>query len=78
CTLKYDWNATFQWTKTSGKTPTENTGPTYDHTTSYSVTGSYIYIEASPQIPGDAARLFSDWMEPNEVVCIQFWYHMHG
>ena len=45
---------------------------------SYSVTGSYIYIEASPQIPGDAARLFSDWMEPNEVVCIQFWYHMHG
>ena len=33
CSLKYDWNATFQWTITSGKTPTENTGPRYDHTT---------------------------------------------
>ena len=45
---------------------------------SYSKTGSYIYIEASPQMPGDAARLLSDWIEPNEEVCIQFWYHMYG
>ena len=44
----------------------------------YSITGSYIYIEASPQLPGDRARLLSDWMGPNEVVCIQFWYHMYG
>ena len=45
---------------------------------SYSTTGSYIYIEASPQMPGDAARLLSDWIEPIEEVCIQFWYHMYG
>ncbi|PFX15365.1 G-protein coupled receptor GRL101 [Stylophora pistillata] len=77
CNLKYDRNATFQWTIASGKTPTENTGPSYDHTT-LSKDGSYIYIEASPQMPGDAAKLLSDWMEPNEKVCIQFWYHMYG
>ena len=29
-------------------------------------------------MPGDAAKLLSDWMEPNEKVCIQFWYHMYG
>ena len=40
--------------------------------------GSYIFIEASPRSPGDKARLISDEIEPNEVVCLQFWYHMHG
>lgn len=40
--------------------------------------GSYIFIEASPRSPGDKARLISDEIEPNEVVCVQFWYHMHG
>ena len=29
-------------------------------------------------MPGDAARLLSDWIELNEEVCIQFWYHMYG
>ena len=24
------------------------------------------------------ARLLSDNIEPNENVCVQFWYHMHG
>ena len=40
--------------------------------------GSYIYIEASRRNFGDEARLLSDWMEPNETVCVKFWYHMHG
>ena len=40
--------------------------------------GSYIYIEASPQRPGDVARLLSEWMEPNQSACVQFWYHMYG
>ena len=40
--------------------------------------GSYIYIEASPQRPGDVARLLSEWMEPNQTACVQFWYHMYG
>ena len=40
--------------------------------------GLYIFIEASKKNPGDKARLFSDETEPNENVCVQFWYHMHG
>ena len=40
--------------------------------------GLYIFIEASQRGPGDQARLLSDEIEPNEVVCVQFWYHMHG
>ena len=40
--------------------------------------GSYIYIEASPQRSGDVARLLSEWMEPNQSACVQFWYHMYG
>ena len=40
--------------------------------------GSYIYIEASGRNFGDKARLLSDWMEPDETVCFQFWYHMYG
>ena len=42
------------------------------------VSGSYIYIEASQRKPGERARLLSSWMEPNETICLQFWYHMHG
>ena len=40
--------------------------------------GSYIFIEASQKNPGDKARLLSGWIEPNETICVQFWYHMHG
>ena len=40
--------------------------------------GFYIYIEASRRNFGDEARLLSDWMKPNETVCVKFWYHMHG
>ena len=39
---------------------------------------SYVFIEASKKNPGDKARLLSDEIEPNENVCVQFWYHMHG
>ena len=42
------------------------------------ISGSYIYIEASQRKPGERARLLSSWMEPNETICLQFWYHMHG
>ncbi|KAL9987547.1 hypothetical protein ACROYT_G001872 [Oculina patagonica] len=61
----------------SGQTPTENTGPSNDHT-SFNKDGSYIFIEASQRNPGDEARLLSDEIGPNETVCVQFWYHMHG
>jgi len=61
----------------SGQTPTESTGPSYDHT-SLNKDGSYIFIEASKRNPGEKARLLSGWIEANETVCVQFWYHMHG
>ena len=32
--------------------------------------GSYIFIEASPRSPGDKAKLISDEIEPNGVVCV--------
>ena len=44
----------------------------------FSFPGSYIFIEASQRSPGEKARLLSGWIEPNETVCVQFWYHMHG
>ncbi|XP_022810271.1 uncharacterized protein LOC111347272, partial [Stylophora pistillata] len=77
CGLKPDKNATFQWTVGSHQTLTEGSGPSYDHT-SFSKDGFYIYIEASRRNFGDEARLLSDWMKPNETVCVKFWYHMHG
>ncbi|XP_020615666.1 MAM and LDL-receptor class A domain-containing protein 1-like [Orbicella faveolata] len=77
CGLKADKNATFHWTVGSGQTPTESTGPSYDHT-SLNKDGSYIFIEASKRNPGEKARLLSGWIEANETVCVQFWYHMHG
>ena len=40
--------------------------------------GSYVFIEASHRRYGDKARLISDWLEPNETMCLQFWYHMQG
>lgn len=40
--------------------------------------GTYIYIEASRRSHGDRARLMSEWIEPNKVICLQFWYHMFG
>ena len=40
--------------------------------------GAYIYIEASRRRHGDRARLISEWMEPNKIICLQFWFHMFG
>lgn len=40
--------------------------------------GSYIFIDAFDKNLGDKARLLSGWMEANQAVCLQFWYHMHG
>ena len=50
----------------------------YKLETDFYFAGSYIFIEASQRSPGDEARLSSDEIEPNEAVCVQFWYHMHG
>ncbi|XP_078369213.1 uncharacterized protein LOC144653157 isoform X3 [Oculina patagonica] len=77
CGLKHDNSMEHQWNLNSGKTPSTDTGPRYDHTT-YSQRGAYIYIEASKRRQGDRARLMSEWMEPNKVICLQFWYHMFG
>ena len=56
--------------------------PTCMHTSHiknfYFSPGSYIFIEASHRRYGDKARLISDWLEPNETMCLQFWYHMQG
>ena len=48
------------------------------HTPILLLSGAYIFIEASQKNSGEQARLLSDWIEPNETVCVQFWYHMHG
>ena len=40
--------------------------------------GRYVFIEASHRKYGDKARMISDWLEPNETMCLQFWYHMQG
>ncbi|XP_068718037.1 uncharacterized protein [Montipora capricornis] len=43
-----------------------------------SICGGYIYIEASQRQFGDRARLTSDWLHQNKLVCLQLWYHMFG
>lgn len=45
--------------------------------------GYYVYIETSWQSPNDTAVLESVIVpktsgKPNSLVCLQFWYHMHG
>ena len=37
-----------------------------------------MFVDASDKNPGDEARMLSDWMEANETVCVQFWYHIYG
>lgn len=46
-------------------------------------TGFYVYIETSGQSPNDTAVLYSPAVpttsgKPNNMVCLQFWYHMYG
>lgn len=38
----------------------------------------FLFIEASQRRHGENAEILSDWLEPNETVCLQFWYHMQG
>ena len=40
--------------------------------------GSFLFIETSPMQRGDSVGLVSGFLKPNETVCLQFWYHMHG
>jgi hypothetical protein len=40
--------------------------------------GIYIFIEASERKDGDKARIISGWLNANETLCLQFWYHMYG
>ena len=40
--------------------------------------GSYLFFETSQRRRGDRVGLVSGFLEPNETVCLQFWYHMHG
>ena len=37
-----------------------------------------MFVDTSNKNSGGEARLLSGWMEANETVCLQFWYHMHG
>ena len=45
--------------------------------------GYYVYIETSWQSPNDTALLESAMVpptsgKPNNMICLQFWYHMYG
>ena len=62
------------------KNAKENLAFPFKHTLEkvFYFSGSYIFIEASQRSPGEKARLIADEIEPNEVICVQFWYHMHG
>ena len=40
--------------------------------------GLYLFIETSQRQRGESVGVVSGLLEPNETVCLQFWYHMHG
>ncbi|KAI1904928.1 hypothetical protein AGOR_G00010730 [Albula goreensis] len=64
------------WVREKGPTPTSYTGPRGDHTTGV---GHYMYIEASPLLPGQNARLStSNLRGSHSPQCLQFHYHMFG
>ncbi|XP_022098207.1 MAM and LDL-receptor class A domain-containing protein 1-like isoform X2 [Acanthaster planci] len=78
CAYKNSPNDDFDWLLNRGSTLSSGTGPDVDHTTGYP-SGFYIYIEASPQNPGDQARLDAvRATAPATGACVRFWYHMHG
>ncbi|KAJ8402025.1 hypothetical protein AAFF_G00372600 [Aldrovandia affinis] len=67
---------TVDWVLARGSTPTSYTGPSGDHTTGM---GHYMYIEASPMLPGQSARLVSgDIRGSGSPLCLQFHFHMFG
>jgi len=64
----------FDWTLNSGPTPSLSTGPSLD----LSGTGNYVYTEATPQSPGDNAKLQLVVPRRNSTSCLTFFYHMYG
>ncbi|XP_030291777.1 MAM domain-containing protein 2-like [Sparus aurata] len=66
--------ADWEWRR--GPTPTSYTGPRGDHTTGL---GYYMYMEASPLVPGQSARLLSRPLRGSrQPQCLSFYYHMYG
>ncbi|XP_073333904.1 MAM domain-containing protein 2-like [Pagrus major] len=67
-------DADWEWRR--GPTPTSYTGPRGDHTMGL---GYYMYMEASPLVPGQSARLLSRPLRGSrEPQCLSFYYHMYG
>ncbi|XP_061149410.1 MAM domain-containing protein 2-like [Syngnathus typhle] len=66
--------ADWEWRR--GPTPTSYTGPRGDHTSGL---GYYLYMEASPILPGETARLLSRPLRASRgPQCLCFYYHMYG
>ncbi|XP_036385913.1 MAM domain-containing protein 2-like [Megalops cyprinoides] len=64
------------WVLARGPTPTSYTGPQGDHTTGV---GRYMYMEASPMLPGQMARLVSAVLRGSRrPLCLLFHFHMLG
>ncbi|CAL8387057.1 unnamed protein product [Boreogadus saida] len=64
------------WMWRRGSTPTSYTGPRGDHTTGL---GYYMYMEASPMMPGQGVRLRSRALRGSHLPkCLRFFYHMYG
>lgn len=64
------------WYRRRGPTPTSYTGPRGDHTSGL---GYYVYLEASPLLPGQSARLRSPSLRGSRgPQCLLFHFHMYG
>ncbi|XP_029300499.1 MAM domain-containing protein 2-like [Cottoperca gobio] len=64
------------WVWRRGPTPTSYTGPRGDHSTGL---GYYLYMEASPMLPGQSVRLLSRHLRGTRgPQCLRFYYHMYG
>uniref|UniRef100_A0A673AEX8 MAM domain containing 2 n=1 Tax=Sphaeramia orbicularis TaxID=375764 RepID=A0A673AEX8_9TELE len=71
---KHSDDSDWEWRR--GPTPTSYTGPRGDHTTGL---GYYLYVEASPMLPGHSARLRSRPLRGSRgPQCLRFFYHMYG
>ncbi|XP_072228472.1 MAM domain-containing protein 2-like [Leuresthes tenuis] len=64
------------WELRRGSTPTSYTGPRGDHTSGL---GRYLFVEASPMLPGQNVRLLSRPLRgARGPQCLRFFYHMYG
>ncbi|XP_074546012.1 MAM domain-containing protein 2-like isoform X2 [Halichoeres trimaculatus] len=71
---KHSDDADWEWRR--GPTPTSYTGPRGDHTLGL---GYYLYLEASPLLPGQGVRLLSSLLRGSRgPQCLRFFYHMYG